>query len=51
MSDATNDRHQPLADPAAQRTDRDDTSIVPDLTEDPVEQEESRLDDAPSRDD
>ncbi len=41
MTDASRDQ-QPIADPAAQDTDRDDTSIVPDLDTD-VEAEENRI--------
>jgi hypothetical protein len=40
MTDAAND--MPIADPAKQHTDADDTSIVPDMEADPVEAEESR---------
>jgi hypothetical protein len=40
MSEST--PHQPIADPASQHTDDEDTSIVPDLTADPVEEEEAR---------
>lgn len=32
----------PVPDPAAQKTDRDDTSIVPDMEHNPAEQEEHR---------
>ncbi|MDQ1084138.1 MULTISPECIES: hypothetical protein [Microbacterium] len=32
----------PVPDPAAQKTDRDDTSIVPDMEADPVERERQR---------
>ncbi|GLJ78880.1 hypothetical protein [Microbacterium imperiale] len=49
MTDASNDQ-QPIADPAAQKTDREDTSIVPDLTGDPVEAERARTEDIPERD-
>lgn len=45
MTDASDDR-QPIADPAAQKTDRDDTSIVPDLDADPVAVEDERMADA-----
>lgn len=39
-----NDREQtPIADPASQETDRDDTSIVPDIEADPAEAEEQRI--------
>lgn len=36
-------RDQPIPDPASQDTDAEDTSIVPSLTEDPVEEEEKRV--------
>ena len=36
---------KPIPDPAAQKTDRDDTSIVPDMEANPAEAEEHRLDD------
>ncbi|MEV7827383.1 hypothetical protein [Microbacterium enclense] len=45
----------PVPDPAAQKTDRDDTSIVPDMEADPVERERQRTergdeaDEGPSR--
>ncbi|MFS0714678.1 hypothetical protein ABC195_12400 [Microbacterium sp. 2P01SA-2] len=45
MTDASRDQ-QPIADPAAQDSDRDDTSIVPDLDADPVEAEQDRIRDA-----
>lgn len=32
----------PVPDPAAQKTDRDDTSIVPDMDADPAEEEARR---------
>ncbi|WP_022878000.1 hypothetical protein [Microbacterium sp. B19] len=35
----------PIPDPAAQKTDRHDTSIVPDMEANPAEAEEHRLDD------
>ncbi|WP_186325533.1 hypothetical protein [Microbacterium sp. BH-3-3-3] len=35
----------PVPDPAAQHTDRHDTSIVPDMEADPVEAEARRTDD------
>ncbi|WP_191966764.1 hypothetical protein [Microbacterium testaceum] len=34
----------PVPDPAAQKTDRDDTSIVPDMEQSPAEREEQRVD-------
>ncbi|MDR6690938.1 hypothetical protein J2X55_001850 [Microbacterium sp. 1154] len=34
----------PIRDPAAQKTDRDDTSIVPDMEQSPAHREEERLD-------
>jgi len=45
MTDASRDQ-QPIADPAAQDTDRDDTSIVPDLDANPVEAEQNRIPEA-----
>jgi hypothetical protein len=39
-----NDRNQPIPDPASQHEDDADTSIVPDLTADPVEKEKERTD-------
>lgn len=47
MTDASRDQ-QPIADPAAQKTGRDDTSIVPDLDSDPVEAEQDRIPDGES---
>lgn len=35
-------REQPIPDPASQHTDADDTSIVPDITENPAEAERAR---------
>jgi hypothetical protein len=40
MSD--NDLSQPIPDPASQHEDDADTSIVPDVTADPVEKEKQR---------
>lgn len=40
----TESRQKPIPDPAVQHSDKDDTSIVPDLTADPVESERTRTD-------
>lgn len=41
----------PVPDPAAQKTDRDDTSIVPDMEADPAEAEARRTQDLDAGDD
>ena len=41
----------PVPDPAAQKTDRDDTSIVPDMEADPAEAEAHRTEGLDAGDD
>ncbi|MDN3310988.1 hypothetical protein QWJ90_08595 [Microbacterium oryzae] len=44
MSDTnSNSEHYSIPDPATQHTEREDTSVVPDLGADPVEEEEKRI--------